>query len=207
MNNKRFHKIHLSYKTKRRIIFGMALLVVALLFIFRNLSFLILSLSAIAFLVMFYMGDHLFDIRFKTRHYYMAIFIAVASFLLYNLYSFYAPYDKILHFVQPILVSALVFHMALELKVDLKWKLVFTFFVVTGLVGMFEIGEYVLDLFFDLNLQGVVLRGLQEFGEELVFLQAPIDDTMIDMSLGVLGSVVYVVYILIFHRGRVKVKK
>lgn len=84
--------------------------------------------------------------------------------------------------------------MITKLNIPLKWKLVFTFFVGFGIVGLMEIGEYGLDYLFDLKLQGVYLRDLKGF-EKFNIIQNPIDDTMIDMALGVIGSLVYVSYI------------
>jgi hypothetical protein len=87
--------------------------------------------------------------------------------------------------------ASIVLHMLKKLKLDLKWKLFFTFFIVAGFLGIFEIGEYLLDLFFDLKLQGVFLKNLQ--GELINFdiIQHPLDDTMIDLSLGVIGTAIY----------------
>jgi hypothetical protein len=202
MKRKRLHKLNLSYKAKRRIVFSISVAVLALLFLFRNVSFIILALSSVALLIVVYIADHLFDIRFKPRHYFFAVFIAVTGFLLSDLYTIYPTYDKILHFVLPMMLSSAVLHMILELKLKLNWALIFTFFIVSGSVGIFEIGEYALDSFFDLKLQGVVLRNIQEFGDKLEFIQEPLDDTMIDMSLGMLGSIFYISTIALFYRKR-----
>jgi len=77
------------------------------------------------------------------------------------------------------------------LKLKLKWQLFFVFFVVIGSLGIHEIGEYLLDYFFNLKLQGVFLRNLQGLEKYDVLLDR-IDDTMIDMSLGIIGTFVYV---------------
>ncbi len=55
---------------------------------------------------------------------------------------------------------------------------------------MFELGEYALDYFFDLKLQGVYLRDLQGL-EKFNLIVDRIDDTMIDLFLGILGSSLY----------------
>jgi len=82
--------------------------------------------------------------------------------------------------------------MVSELKIELKWKMVFTFFIVLGSLGIFEIGEYLLDQFFDLKLQGVFLRSIQGL-EKYDILIDRIDDTMIDMVFGVFGATIYAV--------------
>lgn len=83
--------------------------------------------------------------------------------------------------------------MIAKLKLKLKWKLTFVFFTVIGFLALFEIGEYLLDIFFDLKLQGVFLQdiqGLQKFD----ILLDKIEDTMIDLVLGVLGILSYILF-------------
>jgi len=200
---KKRERIHIGYKAKRRIVFAISLIVLGVFYVFKSVSLIVLSLSAIAFLTVFYLTDHLFDLRFKTRHYVFATLIAIASFLLYDLYTVYPSYDKWLHFIQPMMFASIFFHMVSELEIKLKWRLLFVFFIVTGSVGLFEIGEWTLDQFYDLNLQGVVLRNIQDFGEQLVVIQEPIDDTILDMGFGILGAAVYVSAIALFFRKRV----
>ena len=199
--NKKRGPWHLNYRIKRRIILGISLAILAILYLFRGLSPLILTFSAIALLIVFYLTDHLFDIRFRPHHYFFIIFIAIFSFLLSNLYFIYPSYDKILHFVQPMMLSSIVFFMMDDLGLKLKWRLTFTFFIVIGGIGLFEIAEYGLDSFFDLKLQGV-FRQVQEFGE-FIIIQSEIDDTMIDMMLGVGGALVYALSTALFFRKRV----
>lgn len=199
---------HVSYKMKRRIIFGISLLIVGLLYTFKNFSFFIRSLSAIGLLISFYLVDHLFQIKFHKRHYFFIIFMALAGFILSPLYFIYPNYDKILHIALPMMFGSIVFYMASKLKLELKWKLVFTFFVILGTVGIFELGEYGLDAMFDLKLQGVFLRDFSGV-ERLKILQDRIDDTMIDMALGLLAAAIYVwsVYFIEKRKERTEKKK
>jgi len=183
-----------KYRGKRNAILALSIAIVLVLFMFKNYSTVLRTLSAIGLIAVFYLADHLFDIEFKRIHYVFIIVIAISSFLLSPLYFIYPNYDKVQHLIQPILVSAIAFFMISRLKIRLRWKLTFTFFVVMGILGLHEIGEYLLDYFFDLKMQGVFLRNLQGL-EKFDILQDRIDDTMIDMSLGVLGSLVYVLYV------------
>lgn len=187
------------YKRKRRIIFGISVFILLLLYAFKNASFLVRALSTIGLLVLFYLTDHLFNLKFKPRHYAFIIFIALTSFLLSPLYYIYPNYDKILHLVLPILFASIAFHMVSYLELKLKWKLTFVFFVVLGVIGLHEIGEYLLDYFFNLNLQGVFLRDIQGL-EKYNILMDRIDDTMIDMSLGVLGAAIYVLSLGLYKK-------
>jgi hypothetical protein len=190
------------YKNKRRIIFGIALIILIFLYLFRNTSLLIRSFSAIGLLLLFYTTDHLFDLNFKNRHYIFIFIIALTGFLLAPLYFLYEHYDKIQHFLLPMMFASIVLHMLKGLRLQLKWKLFFTFFIVAGFLGIFEIGEYLLDAFFDLKLQGVFLKNLQ--GELISFdiIQHPLDDTMLDLSLGVIGTAIYSVMAALWHNKK-----
>ena len=182
--------IYYKYTKKRRVIISLSVAILVLLYTFKNASFLIRSLSAIVLLLVFYLADHFFDLDFREKHYAFVIIIAISSFLLSNLYYIYPQYDKIQHFIMPMMFASIAFHMISRLDLKLKWKVVFVFFIVVGSVGLFEIGEYVLDYFFDLKLQGVFLRDIQGLGK-LNLLQDRIDDTMVDMFLGLIGASIY----------------
>ncbi len=190
-----------KYMNKRRVTLAISLLILILLYIFKNTSLLMRSLSAISLLFVFYLIDHYFDLEFKEIHYLFIITIAISSFLLSPLYYTYPQYDKIQHIFQPIMFASIIFHLVNRLKLKPILKLTFLFFIVIGSLGMFEIGEYALDYFFDLKLQGVFLRNIQGL-EKYDILLDRIDDTMIDLSLGVLGTLIYLV--VIFFSGKRK---
>lgn len=185
-----------TYSTKRKIIFWVCVAIVAILYSFKNTSIIVRTISAISVIGAFYVTDHLFDIRFRMYHYAFILIIAIASFLLSPLYFIYPSYDKIQHFAQPIMLCSLIMWLMRPLQIKTRWKLVFIFFISMGFVGLMEIGEYYLDYFFDLKLQGVFLRDLQGI-EKYDILLDRIDDTMIDMALGVLGSLTYCIGIVI----------
>jgi len=195
-------KRHLPYHIKRRIVIAIAILILAVLYFFRNLSDIIITASAISMIVLFYLIDHLFDVRFKVRHYVFVTIISIAGFLLGELYTIYPIYDKVLHFFIPLLFTSIVFHMTSNLNLKRKWQILFALFIVIGGVGLFEIAEYSLDYFFNLDLQGVAIRKVQEFSVFLEVVQEPLDDTMIDMVFGVLGAIVYSLFIAFFARKR-----
>ena len=73
----------------------------------------------------------------------------------------------------------------------MKWKITFIFFIVVGSLSLFELGEYSLDYFFDFKLQGVFLRDLQGL-EKFNIIMDRIDDTMIDIAIGVIGTMYYI---------------
>ena len=190
---------YMSYAVKRRIIFIVAAIILLLLYIFRDTSFLIRASSAIGSLVLFYLTDHLFDIRFKQRHYYFMTFIAIAGFLLSPLYVIYPNYDKMLHFVLPLLMCSIAFFMISRLKIKLKWQLAFTFFTAIGVLGIFEIGEFLLDKIFDLKLQGVFSWSLASLEKHKLLLDRN-DDTMIDLIIGVISSGIYWISMIVINK-------
>lgn len=182
----------INYKYKRWGVLAIIIVLVFLIYLFKDSSFALRSISAMGLISLFYAIDHYFDIKFSSIHYFLIIIIAIFSLLFSPLYYIYPNYDKLQHFVQPIFISAMVFYTVQKLKLDMKWKLTFTFFITLGILGLFEIGEYTLDYFFDLKLQGVYLRDLKGI-EKFHLILDKNDDTMIDLFLGTLGSALYVI--------------
>ena len=162
----------------------------------------IILIEVIGITIAFYFFDKGFDINFKPIHYFFVILILILSFVLSPLYFIYPQYDKLQHFFQPILLSIIVFFWLSNVKINLKWKLFFTFFIVLGLSGIFEIIEYLLDVYLDTMLQGVFLRD-PSGAEKFNLIQSRIDDTMIDMILNIAGALLYTLYMALFWRKRV----
>lgn len=188
-----------SYHAKRWTTLALAVVILAMIYFFKDEGFWLRAVSAASFILFFYAIDHWFDIRFKHIHYVFIVIIAVASLLLSPLYFIYPQYDKIQHLAQPILLCSIIYHMVSHIKLELKWRLIFTFFIVISILGMFEMAEYTLDRLFDWKLQGVYLRditGLNKF--EVV--SEPIDDTMIDLFFGVTGTCLYAVSVFLYLR-------
>lgn len=177
------------HKNKAKIIISICAIVL-IAYSLKNASLLIRSVSAIGFIVLFFLIDYLFRIKFKVMHYVFIFIISISSFLLSNLYYIYPQYDKIQHFFQPIMFAIILMYMVDRLELDYIWKSIFVFFIIIGCLGLFEIGEYLLDSFFNLKLQGVFLRSIQGL-EKFDILMDRIDDTMIDMIIGTIGTAVY----------------
>ncbi len=141
---------------------------------------------ALFIVLIFYAIDRRFDMQFKTRHYIFVTLVALTSFL--SLYFAIDYYDKILHIVEPIMFSSIVFQMMKKMKAENKWKLIFTFFIIVACLGIFEITEFSLDRTLDLHLQGVFL--LNESGK-LITVMEPLRDTITDMLFGATSSLIY----------------
>lgn len=163
------------------------------LYFFLDASFLVRSLATVAFVAIFYIGDHLYQINFETRHYVSFVLIVVLGVLASPIYFIHPQYDKVLHFVEPILIASMAFFMINKLPLEKKWKLWFTFFITVAILGIFEMAEYTIDQFFDFKLQGVFLRDVTGI-DKLNVIQEPLDDTMIDLFFGVIGASVYGIY-------------
>ena len=180
--------------TEQKFWFVTIVAIIAIAFyIFVDTSFLIRSVATVIFLAVFYVGDRLYEIHFENKHYLFFIAMVCMGVLASPLYFIYPQYDKLQHFILPILVGSMAYHMVNKLKLEDKWKIWYTFYIVVALVGMWELAEYSIDHFFDFNLQGVYARDATGI-EKLQTLQEPIDDTMIDMFFGVLGASLYGIY-------------
>lgn len=170
-----------------------ALVAIALYF-FWDSSFLVRSVAAVCFLFIFYAGDKIYRIGFTNKHYILFIILIVATVLASQIYFIWPQYDKLQHFAMPILISAMVFFMVNKLKLEMKWKIWYTFFIAVAILGLFELIEYSIDQFFDFKLQGVFARDPSGLNKYHTLLQ-PLDDTMIDMFFGVLGTTLYCIYL------------
>jgi len=187
-------EIRRAYKYKRLIVSVISLILLIAIYLFKDSSSVMLRYSTfISLIVVFYVVDHLFDIRFEFKHYFFIILIGFSGILLSSLYFQYPQYDKVQHFITPLFLCSIVFFMVNRLQLALKWKITFSVMSVIALLGMFEIGEYILDLLFNLKLQGVYLRDLSGL-EKFHLLQNPLDDTMVDLAFGILGSSLYGFY-------------
>ena len=97
--------------------------------------------------------------------------------------------------------ASIVFFMVNKLNLKFRWNVLFTAFIVIGSLALFEIGEYYLDYLFDLKLQGVFLRDIEGVEKYRILLDRN-DDTMLDSSLGVIGTGIFAFYAWIFHDNK-----
>ena len=181
------------------------IIIISLLFGFFSFSSPIgRFITTLGVIGLFYIIDKVSKTDFKVRHYLFISLMAVSSIFFFPFYFEYIIYDKVQHLLLPILYSSIVFYFLSKqkgLKISLGWMLAFTFFIVIGSLGLFEIGEYLGDIVFDLKLQGVFSRNPYDLNTFEVILQR-IDDTMIDLSLGAIGSLLYVISNAIFYRKK-----
>lgn len=186
MNAKIFksHRARIIYIIIGIIIFG-------LLYALKNTGY---SLRLAAFLfsiLLFYIVDLWIELEFEKRHYGIFIIVAVTGILFSPLYFISPNYDKLLHLISPIFLSILIFFLLNKVKIKFSTKIFLTFAVMIASLSMFEVGEYALDQFFDLKLQGVYLRDISGVAK-LNIIMGKNDDTMIDMLFGTIGALIFV---------------
>jgi len=180
------------YHNKRRIILGISVFLFILLYLFQVSNF--ARVFTVVFgLYFFYFFDHLFNVKFKVHHYAIWFAILIFGSFLANLYYTSEIYDKVLHLIMPFLFSMLVYYAVDRLNIEFRWKLLLTFTSVLAALGIFEIGEFLIDQLASFQLQGVYLRDVSGL-EKLTLVMDKNTDTMIDMSFGLIGSLAFVVF-------------
>tara|TARA_Y100000310_G_C20687229_1_gene819860 strand:+ start:2906 stop:3508 length:603 start_codon:yes stop_codon:yes gene_type:complete len=178
-------------KTKKVIYILIAIVLLLLLYALKNTSYFIRVFGFIFFVFVFIIADKFFELGFKKIHYLIFILIAITGILLSPLYFLYPNYDKALHLIDPFLIGILVFFLVNKLKIKFTTKLLLTFSIIIMFLSLFEILEYVLDQILGMKLQGVFIRDYSGI-EKLKIIQDRNDDTMIDLIIGVIGSLLFI---------------
>jgi len=194
-----------DYAKKRGALAVFAVLLLAMIYFFKDGSYLLRAVTAFSTMLFFYMADHLFDLKYRRRHYVYMFLIVIVGVLLSPFYFLYPNFDKMQHLLSPLLISSLIFHVVNRHKLELKWKLVFTFFITFAVLGLFEIGEFMVDSLFDFKLQGVYLRDFEGI-EKFHILMDPLQDTMIDLVLGLIGTLTYLIAHAFYLRTKLNQK-
>ena len=188
------------FKNKRRIIIALSSVFILILYFSRNFSAVILFFIAIIALLLFGYIDRSFKLQFPERFYIYIFIIFIFGTIIgegmppFGLYFRDIYYDKILHFISPIMFSGIIFYILDRLDITLKWKLLMTVGLAFGILGLFEIGEYLSDYFFGTIHQGVYIAQFAQAVKYQIKTQA-LDDTMRDLIFGLLGSVTFAAYI------------
>lgn len=179
-------------KKKRWLIIGIAVAVLLILYLLKNSSMFVRVAGFFTGVGIFYGLDSFFKLDFKPRHYAYITLILAFGILLAPLYFVSENYDKILHLSLPLLASALIFYMINNKRLSFQWKLLITFMFVVSFLAIHEMGEYLIDLLWDMKMQGVYIRDVSGI-EKFNLVMPKHDDTMIDMLFGTAGALVFVV--------------
>lgn len=181
----------LKLHTRHIIYIIVGILILAILYALKNTSYFVRASGFIFSILLFFLFDYFFGMNFKKLHYLIFIFISAAGILLSPLYYISANYDKVLHLISPVLLCILVFFMVNKLNTKFSIKLFITVMITISFLALFEIGEYSLDKLFDWKLQGVYLRDYSGVAK-LNLIMDKNDDTMIDLILGTVSSLFFV---------------
>jgi len=178
-------------RTKKYLYVATALFFLALLYALKNTNYFVRAADFIAAFVAFFIIDSLFKLRFRNRHYIIFIFIATTGILFSPLYYWYPNYDKILHLVCPFLICVLIFYLVNRIQgISLPVKLYLVLSIVVSLLAFWELLEFFLDKFYNMQMQGVFVRDVTGM-EKYKMIMDRNDDTMIDMLMGTIGSIVF----------------
>lgn len=187
------------FKNKRRVIIALSGILIVLLYFTRSLSVLIpFSITVIALMLFGYI-DKSFKFNFPEGYYFYIFAIFILGTVVgpgnppFGLYYRDIFFDKVLHAFTPFLMSVIMFFILDRLKITLKWKLLMTVGLVFGMLGLFEIGEYLSDVWFGTLYQGVYFKDFIS-RLELKIVTDPLTDTMRDLIFGLIGSAAYVGY-------------
>jgi hypothetical protein len=127
---------------------------------------------------------------FKMKHidtkYILPINIALWLNMVGELYVYYfnpLPFDKVLHIMAGIVLASIIYSYYKKNSVLGKDAVLVT---VLGMLAFWEIYEYSMDTFFGFQLQGVFTNG--------ILVQSRIDDTIMDLILGVIGASAYLIF-------------
>lgn len=186
----------MTYRKRYIFFISIALLSFLLLWFFENASAFIRILTALIGIICFYLFDEYFKMDFQLKQYIYLFIIVFFGILLSPLYLLSRNYDKILHLVMPILVSGIIFTIVNKQPISLKWKLLTTLSLTISFLALFEIFEYLADVLLNFKLQGVYVRDIASMGK-LNLIVDKIDDTMMDLILGVVGSLIFTFWKLI----------
>lgn len=125
-------------------------------------------------------------------------FINVAIWMnILGQYAFYYAdatyYDKVLHFLTGALIASIVYR---YYRKDSKVGKGMVIFIALGMLAAWEIYEYVLFAYLGVPSMGVIDKGVQ--------IMSPLDDTMMDLICGVIGSSLYFMFYSFFVKEKKK---
>jgi hypothetical protein len=195
----------MGYKEKRRFIFAISLLILSFLYFFSRYNVFFMVFGSIFSLILFYLGDHLLKWDLKFWHYLAFFGMVVLGFILMPLYFVSSSIDKYQHFFFPIITCFLIYHV-IDNMLDLprKWKLGITLSILISLITAYEAYEYIADFFWNVKLQGVYSGSWID--QKFTLIMPRIDDTMVDIMLGIAGGFAFVFGKVLFKKSN-KTKK
>ena len=114
------------------------------------------------------------------------------------LYFKYPFFDKVQHFLFPLITCFFIYHIMDRMDLDRKYKLWFTVTVLITTITLFEVYEYIADYFWNVKLQGVYSGSWID--QRFKLIMPRIDDTMVDIMLGIVGAITFVIGKITFKK-------
>ena len=130
-------------------------------------------------------------------HFSLAMLLIVAILGEYFFYNSIPFFDKIVHFISPLIICNLIYHL---FKKKIKNKKMLILFCIVSFITIsviWEIAEYGFDGLVSSNMQGVYFTKGEFFGvyeRQYEPVQSEIDDTMTDLIFGFLGACIFGIY-------------
>lgn len=127
-------------------------------------------------------------------YFFLALLIILAVLGDFYFYNNIASFDKIIHFLSPLIICSLIFHLAKNKIKDKKILILFCIAVFMTVSVIWEITEYGLDNLVDSKMQGVYFQEGKFFDlyeRQQIMVQSEIDDTMSDLIFNFLGSLAF----------------
>jgi hypothetical protein len=190
----------MEYREKRRLIFAISLLILSILYFFSRYTAVFLVFGSMLSLILFYLADNLMKWEFELKHYIIFIIIVVAGFIFMPFYFANSSVDKYQHFFFPLMTCFLIYHILDKTNLSKRQKIGFTLTILITTITIFEIFEYLADIFWNAKLQGVYSGSWMEQKFELIMPR--IDDTMVDIMLGIAGGITFIAGKLIFKKRK-----
>lgn len=178
-------------KTITTALFYLIFVIGVIYLIFDGFSF--FTFTSFAWFVISFIIFKIIDKRKIHSQYKLLVVVAVWLNLMGMIffYRHFSYYDKILHFAISFFIAIIVYDYFVN-NLNKFPKKFMVFLSSIGLLTIWEFAEYIGDVFFGLNLQGV-------FSGNGQMIMSPIGDTMIDLIVGALGAVMC----LVFKKGKV----
>jgi len=110
----------------------------------------------------------------------------------FRVYYIFIYYDKILHFIVPLLLAEMAtFYFRMK---KVRIGLAHIFMMIMGILALFEMYEYTLDYLLHMTAMGVLINSS--------WVMSPLADTMADLACGALGAIVFLIIYWIKDKGK-----
>ena len=163
--------------------------IVWLIFHGINSTFLaIIALFILGFVIYFLIDNLMLNKNYKIFAG-LAIWLNALSYA--YLYQRYLYFGYFVHFIDSILITYVVYdYFKKNFKTKEIYLFIFIFLTVVGIISSWEVYEYFSDKILQIHLQGIFVSGK--------FFVYPIDDTMIDLTIGYLVTILTLVVRKVF---------